>query len=297
MDGRPARLGTTGELAEELAHWFRSWVVGTRRGRRSLARHAGVATSTVYSCFEGRRVPHETTLGRILHVLDVPEPDRLRILRARQTLAARSGALLAAWPLDGTPTDTERGVDLRLRDGARLTPGGLELGGGHASTDGPVVDTTGPFTVAARVYLTDPSPYFAAAVSQDGRRLSGVSMLYSRTEGPRWCLTMHERDIPQSGRHVAVRAESAVSSPARAELWTHLAGTFSPETRAMTLYVDGRFAASAALPVPMWAAEGPFCVGRGKWDGRDHDHWPGLVRDVRAWGRCLDPAAVREAAG
>ena len=82
-----------------------------------------------------------------------------------------------SWPLDeGTGTvarDPVRDKDLTLKQGAAWSAGKTGVGlqfngtGAHAESAGPVLDTSGNFTVAAWVKL-DRLNGFATAVSQDG---------------------------------------------------------------------------------------------------------------------------------
>ena len=187
------------------------------------------------------------------------------------------------WSLDegaGTTAkdDGPNGKGLTLTEGATWTTGvsGSALKfdgqGQFAQTDGPVLDTTGSYTVSAWVTLDALPGNYATAVSQDGRRQASPFYLqygqgafaFSTPAGQRARLEIR----PELGR------------------WYHLVGVRDGATNQITLYVDGKKAATVTGG-PNYVGSGPLAVGRAKWNGDDTDFWNGSVDEVHAYDRAL----------
>ncbi|MFZ4129363.1 LamG-like jellyroll fold domain-containing protein [Streptomyces cellulosae] len=187
------------------------------------------------------------------------------------------------WSLDegaGTTAkdDGPNGKALTLTEGATWTTGvsGSALKfdgqGQFAQTDGPVLDTTGSYTVSAWVTLDALPGNYATAVSQDGRRQASPFYLqygqgafaFSTPAGQRARLEIR----PELGR------------------WYHLVGVRDGATNQITLYVDGKKAATVTGG-PNYVGSGPLAVGRAKWNGDDTDFWNGSVDEVHAYDRAL----------
>ncbi|PWI07546.1 glycoside hydrolase family 2 [Streptomyces sp. NWU339] len=192
------------------------------------------------------------------------------------------------WNLDeGTGTtakdDGPNGKPLTLTDGTTWTPGvsgsALEFDGQgqHARTDGPVLDTTGSYSVSAWVRLDSLPGNYATAVSQDGRRQASPFYLqygqgafaFSTPGGKRARLETK----PDTGR------------------WYHLVGVRDDARGEIDLYVDGVLAATATAG-PAYVGSGPLAVGRAQWNGTDTDFWDGAVDEVRAFDRALTTEEV-----
>ncbi|ROS75262.1 LamG-like jellyroll fold domain-containing protein [Cellulomonas sp. PhB143] len=204
-------------------------------------------------------------------------------------------APVGAWSLDegrGTVAadSSGGGHDLALAGGPSWTagaPGGTGAGGGtaltfdgkaqSAATSGPVLDTSGSFTVSARVNLASTGSW-ATAVSQDGTTTSGFFLQYSAADG-RFAFSTEQ------GRALA----DAVPEKGR---WYHLVGVRDANAGTYTLYVDGVAQKQVLSQASGPATSGAFAVGRGKAGGRAADLWPGAVDDVRAWQRALPAADV-----
>ncbi|RAS67071.1 glycosyl hydrolase family 2 [Lentzea atacamensis] len=159
--------------------------------------------------------------------------------------------------------------------GATWKDGALELTNGSADTYGPVVDTTGDYTVSARVRLDELPGNYATAVSQDGRERENPFYLqygqgafaFSTPGGNR---ARHEL-TPELGR------------------WYELTGVRAGNE--IRLYVDGvRVATAPAGPAIL--STGAFAVGRAKFGGQNVDHWRGAIDDVSVVGRALTDAEV-----
>lgn len=149
--------------------------------------------------------------------------------------------------------------------------------GQYAQTDGPVLDTTGSYSVSAWVTLDSLPGNYATAVSQDApRRTSPFYLQYgqgafafSTPDGQRARL----ETTPETGR------------------WYHLVGVRDGTTGDITLYVDGERAA-AVKGGPNHVASGPFTVGRAQWNGQNTDFWDGAVDEVHAYDRALTAEEV-----
>lgn len=192
------------------------------------------------------------------------------------------------WSLDeGTGTTAEddgpNGKALELTEGATWTTGvsggalKFDGQGQFAQTDGPVLDTTGSYTVSAWVTLDALPGNYATAVSQDGRRQASPFYLqygqgafaFSTPDGQRARLETR----PELGR------------------WYHLVGVRDGATNQISLYVDGEKAATVAGG-PNYVGSGPLAVGRAKWNGDDTDFWNGSVDEVHAYDKALTAEEV-----
>ncbi|WP_072479581.1 MGH1-like glycoside hydrolase domain-containing protein [Amycolatopsis australiensis] len=198
---------------------------------------------------------------------------------------------VGAWSLDeGSGTiahDTAGSHDATLT-GAPAWVGGvtgtaLRFDGSsqYAQTSGPVVDTTGSFSVSAWVRL-DRTGSWATAVSQDGDPSSGFYLQYSAADNRLAFSTSAGRALsdtaPETGR------------------WYHLTGVRDADAGTYVLYVDGVAQARTWAQPAGDAAPGPLAIGRAVSGGHHSDLWPGSVDDVRVWNRALTAAEVPELA-
>lgn len=193
-----------------------------------------------------------------------------------------------SWALDegtGTTAKDDGPADrpLRLTEGTGWTDGvsGSALKfdgqGQYARTDGPVLDTTGSYTVSAWVSLDSVPGNYATAVSQDGLRQANPFYLqygqgafaFSTPDGQRARL----ETTPETGR------------------WYHLVGVRDDTTGEITLYVDGERAATVDGG-PNYVASGPLTVGRALWNGENTDFWDGAVDEVHAYDKALTAEEV-----
>ncbi|MCL7424850.1 LamG-like jellyroll fold domain-containing protein [Streptomyces sp. YS415] len=192
------------------------------------------------------------------------------------------------WSLDENtgPTAQDQGPadrPLTLREGASWTSGvsgsALQFDGQkqYAATAGPVLDTTGSYSVAAWVRLDQLPGNYATAVSQDSRATANSFYL-------------------QYGRGAfafSTPGERRAQAPTALETgrWYHLVGVRDATGNEIRLYVDGTLAATAtggaALP-----STGPLTVGRAHWDGSQVDFWNGAVDEVHAFDKALTAEEV-----
>ncbi|MEU3252393.1 LamG-like jellyroll fold domain-containing protein [Streptomyces sp. NPDC006997] len=192
------------------------------------------------------------------------------------------------WTLDegtgGTAADDgPNGRPLTLSEGTTWTDGvsGSALRfdgrGQYAATDGPVLDTTGSYAVAAWVRLDALPGNYATAVSQDGRRQASPFYLQYGQGAFAFSLPGGQRarlvTTPETGR------------------WYHLVGVRDASSNEIRLYVDGKLAATTASG-PNYVSTGPLAVGRAQWDGDDTDFWNGAVDEVHAYDKALTAEEV-----
>ncbi|MBQ0825472.1 LamG-like jellyroll fold domain-containing protein [Streptomyces tagetis] len=192
------------------------------------------------------------------------------------------------WPLDegGGTTAADTGPhhrSLTLSAGTTWTPGvsGSALKfdgrGQSAQTDGPVLDTTGSYSVSAWVRLDGLPGNYATAVSQDGRRQASPFYL-QYGQGAFAFSTPGEN-----------RARLVVTPPTGR--WYHLVGVRDAASDQIRLYVDGALAATATAG-PNYVGSGPLAVGRAQWNGEDTDFWNGAVDEVHAYDTALTSEEV-----
>jgi hypothetical protein len=192
------------------------------------------------------------------------------------------------WPADEgageVAGDVVGDADLALRNGAGWAPGvsgaALQLDGvdDDAVTSGPVVDTTGPYSVSAWVRL-DRIPFFATAVGQDGRRESSFFLQFSGADGRFAFSTIGDRAV--------------ADAPPEAGRWYHLVGTRGVDGT-HTLYVDGVPQQDTFTECAGRRSVGPLTVGRALFNGGEVDRWPGQVDEVRVFDRALSADEVAE---
>jgi hypothetical protein len=192
------------------------------------------------------------------------------------------------WPLDEgsgtTAADQVGDDDLTLQGDTAWTTGqsgaALQFDGNadFAQTSGPVVDTSGNFTVSAWVKL-DRTNGWLTAVGQDGPVLSTFFLQKTNdtnrfsfsTAGGRALSTF----TPEAGR------------------WYHLVGMRNAATQTHSLYVDGVKQSSFTQCLNP-ESDGPLSVGRARFNGGNVDFWPGAVDQVHVWDRALSDAEVQE---
>ncbi|MGW4755042.1 LamG-like jellyroll fold domain-containing protein [Streptomyces chartreusis] len=192
------------------------------------------------------------------------------------------------WALDeGTGTtakdDGPNAKPLTLSTGTTWTPGvsGSALkfdgNGQYAETDGPVLDTTGSYSVSAWVRLDEIPGNYATAVSQDTRRQTSPFYL----------------QYGQGAFAFSTPGESRarlVTTPEKGR-WYHLVGVRDSADNTIKLYVDGKPAATATGGAA-YPSTGPLSVGRAQWGGNDVDFWNGAVDEVHAYDKALTAEEV-----
>jgi hypothetical protein len=198
---------------------------------------------------------------------------------------------VAWWPTDEKSGETAKDAVGR-RDMALHGAGWTDASdGGALRFDGEsFAEATAPpmlrpakkdFSVAAGVRLDD-ADHVCTAVSLDGRK---NSVFYLQYVDERFAFSF-----------IGKQAKADGVGAAEKDRWYHLAGTYRQKDHRLTLYVDGREAATAEATVK----EPPgrrLALGRGKFDGKPADECKGAVSDVHVYVRALgaeDVAALEK---
>jgi RHS repeat-associated protein len=189
-----------------------------------------------------------------------------------------------------TVTDTSGTGNLATASGVTWTGSGATLSGqnGHdITTRGPVVDTTGSFSVSAWVKLAGSTGTDQSAIAQDAGSMAGFYLgLDSRTGT--WKFTRPEEDRNDPPDWVTADAGSS----AHTGTWTFLTGVYDANAGTVQLYVNGAGAGSAPDPNPI-AASGPLEIGAGKYDGQAGTvGWDGSLTNVEAYPTALSAAEI-----
>jgi hypothetical protein len=205
--------------------------------------------------------------------MDEGEGNTTADLMKRNRTATATGAL--AW--------TRGRIGQTIGDSYRLEGTAVDLvDDAHLRTEGPVVDTSGAFSVSAWVLLNEGAKENLAAVAQDGDRNSGFYLGYQHVDGGRWVFKQAPRDTDDTSvTHRAISTEQA-----RTGVWTHLLGTFDPETGELALYVNGDKQGTAVQESP-WNADGDFVISGARYHGEHIGTWLGSIDDVRVWDRVV----------
>jgi Concanavalin A-like lectin/glucanases superfamily len=182
-------------------------------------------------------------------------------LTAAQNNAALSGSATFA----GDASDTAHPEVLQMNG----TPGA-------ATTDGPVLTTSGSFTVSAWVKLDSLPTSDADVISQDGVTNSGFVLQYKAAD-QRWEFGMSASDTV-GAPEIKAKAQFAPTTGT----WTHLVGSYNATTGALTLFVNGAANGSATDTTP-YATAGPLAIGRGQSSGKQIGYFHGELGDVQAW--------------
>jgi hypothetical protein len=195
------------------------------------------------------------------------------------------------WPADegsGTVVNDQAGdADLTLSSaGASWTQGAsgngtaLQFDGsqGHAESTGPVLDTSGNFTVSAWVKL-DRLGGWQTAVGQDG---SATSAFF-----------LQKTDVNNQFAFATPGGRAYAPFTPEVGRWYHLVGVRDAAAGTNTLYVDG-VEQSTFSECLTQGSNGPLSVGRARWGGNDVDFWAGAVDEVRAWDRALSATEVAD---
>ncbi|MFD3530054.1 LamG-like jellyroll fold domain-containing protein [Streptomyces sp. NPDC058664] len=154
-----------------------------------------------------------------------------------------------------------------------------------AQTTGPVVNTSGSFTVSAWVKLTSTAAN-RTFVAQDGKEASGFQLYYSTASG--WTFNRHATDTFDPA---IVRVSSGTAAVA-VNTWTHLTGVYDQATAKLRLFVNGTEVGTAATFSTPWEATGPLQLGRRWYKGTYAENHLGGLDDVQVYAEALTPAQV-----
>ncbi|MEV0682154.1 LamG-like jellyroll fold domain-containing protein [Actinosynnema sp. NPDC050436] len=155
---------------------------------------------------------------------------------------------------------------------------------GHFTATKPI-DTSKSFTVSAWTKLQSDTAW-QTLLGQDGSTYSSFYLQYSPAHR-RWSFSVIPFDEqPDRGSRILSRTEPALNT------WTHLTATYNAQTGTIALYVNGEHQESLS-GVTLFAANGPFTVGRAKYAGNPTDYYNGSVADVRAHQRVLSAGDIQ----
>jgi Concanavalin A-like lectin/glucanases superfamily len=219
---------------------------------------------------------------------------------ARWSMSEASGTTAADGTGHGNPATLSGGVSWtgqgRAGLGAALSFDGA---GGYAATAGPVrtvspdggqpvtLRTDQSFTVAAWVKPASVDDtrgvgWWPTAVSAEGLHNSAFFLRYTwGGAGARWAFTVAQSDA-DGASHVNLTG----TSPVRAGVWTHVAGSYDAASRTMRLYVNGALEGSTTAP-GTFNASGGLAIGRAKWNSALNHFLPGAIDEVRLYDRLL----------
>ncbi|MFD3566164.1 LamG-like jellyroll fold domain-containing protein [Streptomyces sp. NPDC058667] len=159
-----------------------------------------------------------------------------------------------------------------------------------AQSTGPVVNTSGSFTVSAWVKLTSTAAN-RTFVAQDGKEASGFQLYYSTASG--WTFNRHATDTFDPA---IVRVSSGTAAVA-VNTWTHLTGVYDQATAKLRLFVNGTEVGTAATFSTPWEATGPLQLGRRWYKGTYAENHLGGLDDVQVYAEALTPAQVTAVKG
>jgi hypothetical protein len=207
-----------------------------------------------------------------------PAQDQWRLTDATGSTAADTGGTHPATATGGVTWSTAWAGDVAGSAGFDGTTG-------YLATSGPALNTTTNFSISAWVNPRQLGSAWQTFVVQQAGTGSGFYLEYDGTTD-RWSFSRVATDTMNP---VIDRAES--TSPAVANTWTHLVGTYAPGASQMTLFVNGVSVATAIDTTPI-AANGPLVIGRGYYNGGPSNYTNGAISDVRVYQRTLDSVEV-----
>ncbi|MFI9388578.1 LamG-like jellyroll fold domain-containing protein [Kutzneria sp. NPDC052558] len=162
----------------------------------------------------------------------------------------------------------------------------LQLDGstGYVATAGPLLTTTGSYSVSAWANLSSTTNDSVIA-SQDGSQNSAFTLKYDATT-QRWAFSMAAADTAGATQIKAVSQFAPATNT-----WTHLVGTYNATTGTLTLFVNGSVVGTAHNTTP-FAAGGALAIGRGLANATNTGFFSGKLSNVQAWSYALAPAQV-----
>ncbi|MEV5721408.1 LamG domain-containing protein [Amycolatopsis mediterranei] len=198
------------------------------------------------------------------------------------------------WKLDGTSPSTTVTDDSGNGHPASFDPaqsnwtpgrvgGAVSFHGATAwasTTGGPVLDTSGSFSVSAWVRMDNNLDAPQTVVSEDGNGVSAFFLGYHPSHHA-WEFSLTQKDDT-----VGVPVDTVWGGTPVLGSWTNLIGTYDAATGIARLYVDGRLAGQGTH-TSTWKATGNLQIGRGMWTTILANHLLGTIDDVRVYNRVL----------
>jgi len=235
---------------------------------------------------------------KTLYVQAVDRAGRTRT-KVYQFYVAPPSTAVARWLFDepdGSTTlndDTGNGHLGTLREGHLGTPGRIAPGNDGAprtavtfngydewsgvDTDGPLIDTSKSFTVAAWVKLTDLTDTYAV-IDQWGDNATPFMLGYEH-EGQNWEFMATSADVEEPDY---MGAYDHTVPPLN--VWTHLVGVYDSVAGQLRLYVNGDLVDETG-GVTMWKSAGSTTIGSA---------WKGSLSEVQVWNRVLSGSEVAD---
>ncbi|MGW6274565.1 LamG-like jellyroll fold domain-containing protein [Streptomyces sp. NPDC055060] len=153
---------------------------------------------------------------------------------------------------------------------------------GYASTDIPVVNTSGGFAVSAWVKLSKMPEQAAVIATQPGNHSPGFELYYSKTYD-RWAFNQYKSDTADAGIARAMADQPGGATP---DKWTHLAGSYDSVRDVLELFVDGKLVGKTAYDSP-WEARRGLQLGAASYNGAPSAFFPGAVDNVQLFDKPL----------
>ncbi|MCT2587914.1 LamG-like jellyroll fold domain-containing protein [Actinophytocola gossypii] len=156
----------------------------------------------------------------------------------------------------------------------------------YAQTAEPVVRDGESFSATAWVYLSTDEGAGKVVLGQDGAQASSFLLGFEPTE-KRWSVVVPETDTVDPATKAIVSTE-----PAWLGEWTHLGVVYDKDEHELRLFVNGVLVAQRyGVTIP--ASDGPFTIGRGKWNGANMGFFPRGIDDVRVFSGALSDGEIR----
>lgn len=157
---------------------------------------------------------------------------------------------------------------------------------GFAQTATPVIETSQSFSVAGWAYMDTNTTMNRTVFAQDGSCASSFLVQY-RADIGKWVVIVPTEDKDNPAAVLLASSEAAAIGD-----WQHLAVSYDAGTHQLRLYVNGVLsAARTGVTVP--DVDGPFTLGRGKWDGKNTDFFRYGIDEVWAFSRTITAGEVR----
>ncbi|MEW1626851.1 LamG-like jellyroll fold domain-containing protein [Streptomyces sp. NPDC089173] len=253
---------------------------------------------------------------------DVRAYDRIVVASEVKDLATRAARRLGHWALDTAPDglapEEGGGAPLKLGPGASLYrlddpcdpldlecgwdfplemdgDGHLRLDGvlGHAATDAPVVDTSGSFTVSARVRLTDDEPTTPMTVISQGGEHGDAFKVRFDPENSSWDLVMSHADEPGAPQTVLRRIEAPDGNQG---IGHRLTVVHDASVKEVSFYLDGvkYDEGGTAGFASAWKSTGGLQLGRGRTADGWGEYLHGAVDSVFAYEGVLSERDINQ---
>ena len=165
-------------------------------------------------------------------------------------------------------------------DPTRGTVLGVNGTNAGADTAGPVLDTSGSYTVSAWVNMSDSATYHTV-VSQLGPGQSTPAFYLQYSASRSWAFAVN--NTSSGGGQTGAWATGTPTL----NTWTHLVGEYNAASHTLILFVNGVQAGTATYTTP-WNATGPLNIGH----AAAGDWFPGKISRVQAWNYALAPTQV-----